>query len=241
MSTPTASFLGGSRIIAGGDRAEPRRSAPQSFENNVTAVRRDVEVGSDVGQLPLGAGLQVEEPEIFMLDLPSQEHKCPPSGQESQMSSKQLFFLRHAFIWDSWIRRLYRGVCRLFEAEQTAIWRSSQDSERKRGSNLKSLAQTAEVISFRDWCCQRAKCAEQSPRKFETEIRGRPPGWSKRFALRDGARRGPHPNRQRDGSEQYRCATNKSGRVSDGHDLPPGPVRRQPGDTTYFHGQFGHF
>jgi hypothetical protein len=48
-----------------------------SFENNVAAVRGNIEVtnieiGSEVRQLPLGARLQVDQPEILMLNLPSQ-------------------------------------------------------------------------------------------------------------------------------------------------------------------------
>ena len=51
-----------------------------SFEDNFTTIRRDVEVanvevGSEVGQLPLDARLQVDEPEVFMLNLSSQEHE----------------------------------------------------------------------------------------------------------------------------------------------------------------------
>src|SRR6058998_121238 len=56
------------------------------------AIRRDVkvanvEVRSEVGQLPLGAGLQVDEPEILMLNLSSQEDESPSSRQEGQVSS----------------------------------------------------------------------------------------------------------------------------------------------------------
>ena len=63
-----------------------------SFEDNFAAVWRDVEVanvevGSEVGQLPLGARLQVDEPEILMLNLSSQEHECSSSRQEGQVSS----------------------------------------------------------------------------------------------------------------------------------------------------------
>ena len=50
----------------------------RSFEDNFAAVWRDievanVEVGSDVGQLPLGARLEIDEPEVLMLNIPSQE------------------------------------------------------------------------------------------------------------------------------------------------------------------------
>jgi hypothetical protein len=52
------------------------RAFLHSFEGNFTAVRRDVEVanvevGRKVGQLPLGTRLQVDEPEILMLNLSS--------------------------------------------------------------------------------------------------------------------------------------------------------------------------
>jgi hypothetical protein len=63
-----------------------------AFEDNFTAVSRNVKVanveaGREVGQLPLGACLQVDEPEILMLNLSSQEHQCPSSRQEGQVSS----------------------------------------------------------------------------------------------------------------------------------------------------------
>jgi Sodium:dicarboxylate symporter family len=52
-----------------------------SFKDNFVAIWGDVEVayvevGSEVGQLPLGACLQVDPPEILMLNLSSQEHEC---------------------------------------------------------------------------------------------------------------------------------------------------------------------
>ena len=56
------------------------RALLHSFEDNFTTIRRDVEVanvevGSEVSQLPLDARLQVDEPEVFMLNLSSQEHE----------------------------------------------------------------------------------------------------------------------------------------------------------------------
>ena len=68
------------------------RALPHPFENNFTTIRRDVEVanvevGSEVGQLPLGARLQVDEPEVFMLYLSSQEHERSSSMQEGKVSS----------------------------------------------------------------------------------------------------------------------------------------------------------
>lgn len=47
----------------------------------------DLEVVRDVGQLPLGTRLQIQEPEIFMLDFSSQEDKASTSGEERQTAS----------------------------------------------------------------------------------------------------------------------------------------------------------
>ena len=63
-----------------------------SFEDNFATVWGDVkvlnvEVRSEVGQLPLGARLQIDEPEIFMLNVSSQLNECPSIGQECQVSS----------------------------------------------------------------------------------------------------------------------------------------------------------
>ena len=62
-----------------------------SFEDNFTAVWGDVEavnveVWSEVGQLPFGARLQINEPEILMLNLSSQEYECTPSRQKGYVS-----------------------------------------------------------------------------------------------------------------------------------------------------------
>jgi hypothetical protein len=63
-----------------------------SVKGNFTAIWGDVEVtnvevGSELGQPPLGARLQVDQPEILMLNLSSQEHKRSSSKQEGQASS----------------------------------------------------------------------------------------------------------------------------------------------------------
>src|SRR4029077_8290788 len=63
-----------------------------SLEDNFTTIGgnvkvADVEVGSEVGQLPFVARVQVDEPEVLMLNLSSQEHECPSSLQEGQVSS----------------------------------------------------------------------------------------------------------------------------------------------------------
>ena|SRR5580658_9188511 len=68
------------------------RALLHSFENNLTAVWGDVEianveVGSQVGQLPLGARLEVDEPKILMLNLSSQDHEGTSSREKGQVSS----------------------------------------------------------------------------------------------------------------------------------------------------------
>jgi len=67
-------------LSSGEIQQRPIGALLHSFEDNFTTIRRDVEVanvevGSEVGQLPLGARLQVDEPEVFMLYLSSQEHE----------------------------------------------------------------------------------------------------------------------------------------------------------------------
>jgi hypothetical protein len=42
-----------------------------TFEDGFPTVRRDVEVGSKVGQLSLHARLQIDDPQIFVLNLPA--------------------------------------------------------------------------------------------------------------------------------------------------------------------------
>jgi hypothetical protein len=54
------------------------------FDYNFATIREDVEVanvevGGKVGQLPLGACLQVDQPEILMLDLSSKQNERPSS------------------------------------------------------------------------------------------------------------------------------------------------------------------
>jgi hypothetical protein len=56
------------------------RALLHSFDYHFTAVWGDVEVayvevGGEIGQLPLGTCLQIDEPEIFMSNLSSQEHE----------------------------------------------------------------------------------------------------------------------------------------------------------------------
>ena len=50
-----------------------------SFEDNFMTILGDVEVanvkvGSEVGQLAFGPGFKIDQPEILMLNLTSQEH-----------------------------------------------------------------------------------------------------------------------------------------------------------------------
>ena len=63
----------------------------QSLEDNFTSVRRDVEVAyvevrSEVGQLPLGASLQIHEPEILVLNISLQKQERTSPRQKGQMS-----------------------------------------------------------------------------------------------------------------------------------------------------------
>jgi hypothetical protein len=79
-------------IMVGGDPAAPHSSALHPFEDNPAAIWGDVEVAnvkvrSEFGQLPLGARLEVDEPEILVLNLSSQEQECSSSRQEGQVSS----------------------------------------------------------------------------------------------------------------------------------------------------------
>src|SRR5882762_3306458 len=68
------------------------RTLLHSFEDDFTAIWRDVEVanvevGSEMSQLLLGAGLHVDQPKILMLNLSSQKHECPSPAQEGQVPS----------------------------------------------------------------------------------------------------------------------------------------------------------
>ena len=61
-----------------------------SSEDNFVSVWRNVEVANaevrrEVGQLPLGTRLQIDQPQIFMTDLSSGEHERPSSSQDDQM------------------------------------------------------------------------------------------------------------------------------------------------------------
>ena len=63
-----------------------------SFENNFTSIWRDGEVlngefGREVGQLPLGTRPQVDEPQVLVLNLSSQEHEHPAALEEFHVSS----------------------------------------------------------------------------------------------------------------------------------------------------------
>ena len=84
--------MGRNGIMVGGDPAAPHPSAPalvrgQLHDRPGRCRSRECRSRGEVGQLPLGARLQVDEPEILMLNLSSQEHECPSSGQEGQVSS----------------------------------------------------------------------------------------------------------------------------------------------------------
>ena len=63
------------------------RPVLHSFEDNLAAISGDVKLSnvkacSEISQLPLGATLQVNEPEILMQHLSSQKHELLPSGQK---------------------------------------------------------------------------------------------------------------------------------------------------------------
>src|ERR1700675_3021668 len=67
------------RLRSGEIQQHHIRALLPSFENNFTSIRRNVEVlnveiGSELGQLPLGARLQLDEPQILMSNLSSQQH-----------------------------------------------------------------------------------------------------------------------------------------------------------------------
>src|SRR4029077_5007114 len=82
ISGTGTSLLGSQRLWPGEIHQHHIRALLHSFEYNFMSVRRDVEVTnvevrSEVGQLPLGAGLQVHEPKILMLNLSLQKQECP--------------------------------------------------------------------------------------------------------------------------------------------------------------------
>src|SRR5947209_11176916 len=63
-----------------------------SLKNNFTAVRREVKIahvkiGRKVGQLSLGPRIQIEDPQILMLNFTAEEHEPPSAGQELEMPS----------------------------------------------------------------------------------------------------------------------------------------------------------
>ena len=68
------------------------RALLHSFEDNFAAIRGDVEVANievrrEVRQLPFRACLEVDDPEILVLNFSSQKNEFPPTRQESQVSS----------------------------------------------------------------------------------------------------------------------------------------------------------
>jgi hypothetical protein len=75
------------RLISGEIKQHDIRAFLHSFEDDFTAVWGDVEglnieVGRKVRQLPLIASVEVDEPEILVLHLSSQEHESPSAVQE---------------------------------------------------------------------------------------------------------------------------------------------------------------
>ncbi len=68
------------------------RALLYSFEDDFMTIRRDVKVanvkfGRETGELPLDPCVQVDQPEVLVLNLSAEDYECVPSGQESQMSS----------------------------------------------------------------------------------------------------------------------------------------------------------
>ena len=59
------------------------------FEDEFLAVRgdikvADIEIGREVSQFALGAGVEVEKPEILVFDITMQEHKCVAPREEGE-------------------------------------------------------------------------------------------------------------------------------------------------------------
>jgi hypothetical protein len=62
-----------------------------SFEDDLLAVWgdikvADIEIGREVSELALGAGVEVQEPEILVFDLTVQEHKSAASREEGDVA-----------------------------------------------------------------------------------------------------------------------------------------------------------
>src|SRR6266853_1862743 len=89
----TFRFAGTFRGLRPGEIQEYHiRELLHSFEDNFTSVWRDVEVAnvevcSEVGQLALLPRLQVDQPEILVLNLSAQEHQRSSSRKDGEVSS----------------------------------------------------------------------------------------------------------------------------------------------------------
>ena len=62
----------------------------RALDDRFAAVGRDVEVANlegrrEIGQLSLGAGLQIDEPQVLVLDLAAQEHERAAPGHEGDV------------------------------------------------------------------------------------------------------------------------------------------------------------
>lgn len=67
------------------------RSLLYPFEDDVTSIRGyievlNIEIGTEVGQLALDAGLKIDEPKILMLNLTAEKYERWSIGQEDEMS-----------------------------------------------------------------------------------------------------------------------------------------------------------
>src|SRR5436305_439007 len=68
------------------------RTLLNAFQYNLTPVRRkikfpNVEIGREPGQLPLRTGLEINQPEVFVLYLSSEQNQRAASRCEHHMSS----------------------------------------------------------------------------------------------------------------------------------------------------------
>ncbi len=68
------------------------RAILYAFQNKFVAVGGDVEVANveirwEISQFTFGPGVQVDEPQILMFDVSSQDHECVAPWKEGEMSS----------------------------------------------------------------------------------------------------------------------------------------------------------
>ena len=93
-----------SRLWPGQIKKNDIRLLLNSFENNVTAVRGDVEIANikidgQVGNLPFGTRIEVNRPEILMLNIASQEHQGPSAWKEGKVSGSSCQVQGRQRVW----------------------------------------------------------------------------------------------------------------------------------------------